>query len=850
MDAKYKTGMAALEEWLQEQYVEYFEDADDYKNKPELLAGKIEDLLLKDGTRNYIIYEDKMYYLINKSVLPKEIQDGLIGGDTTDYALYTRLIDVYGVTDDLKVYYCNTDTGAVYGNVDVNDVNLNEPVDAANNDPNIKSMLEDVLTDLGVEINEELGITTGNLASISDLEIDGNKYEISDLKILSEMKNLNTIIIQNFNDARKLESLNGVEGCPKLYYIYLKNCDIDDYSNLSKVLNLRYLYMYLPPSTMDTNKANKQVTNLGNGLENADKLEKLDYLGISGVVDFFEKVDGNNNYDWKYQENYDKHVYSSNTRSNLADISGLSKFNSTIKDNLSYIFLHCNNISSVECLENYTAIIDLELNCNSNLKSLSGLKNHDTIEKILAHNCSLMTIEDLDGDTALQILTIQGNGSLTSLTGIENDTSMIRLLANSCNIQDITALSLHKTNLINLNLENNANLVNVSTLGNCVKINKLYLNGCNNMNAEQLKNALANATTHILKNCGLYYSLPSKYTILFVATSTSIDYSYSKLGKYLEDTSEEVVAINGGVEQITRLSLNGQKNLSNTKINEILSKLPNLEYVSLLNCTKLNSLDFVKGTLNTDGTYKNPLTKIIELDLRKTAINGEELKKLNDYSSNMATIIISFSDFKAKDIQKLINNVSDSKEIADGSWVDSQEWALYGFCVEAGTPEQYATIDFEGCDRNILKQFRSNFYSGNGYIIYDFSKLEYIDYVRVEYQNFDVRVPKQMGELFFCSKNSIDIVDFSKAVQLETMVGYMNTSVDVRPPSNPVKVSKGIELNRNVDLATWDVDKLFDIDEGAYMIVRGQYPNWNPSNIEKLKDFSGKKCRKFNYRKG
>ena len=109
MDAKQKQGMAVLEEWLQEKYVEYYDDSNDYINKVEMLVNHIPDLLLTNSeSRKYIIYEGKIHYILNKESLPKEIKDGLIGGDTKETADYSKLIDVYGITQDLKVYYVDT----------------------------------------------------------------------------------------------------------------------------------------------------------------------------------------------------------------------------------------------------------------------------------------------------------------------------------------------------------------------------------------------------------------------------------------------------------------------------------------------------------------------------------------------------------------------------------------------------------------------------------------------------------------------------------------------------------------------------------------------------------------------
>ena len=73
-EANVQSGIATVEEYLQLKYTEYCEEANNYSNKIDLLADKISNLLLKDGTKNYVTYEGKIYYLLNKNSLPEEIR--------------------------------------------------------------------------------------------------------------------------------------------------------------------------------------------------------------------------------------------------------------------------------------------------------------------------------------------------------------------------------------------------------------------------------------------------------------------------------------------------------------------------------------------------------------------------------------------------------------------------------------------------------------------------------------------------------------------------------------------------------------------------------------------------------
>ncbi len=281
--ANLKTGMAAFEEWLQQEYVNNYESMGDADNENKVaFMNKIFNytLLLKDGSRDYIINEGKIYYLLNKncSYIPKEIRDGLKGGDTTEYSKYIRLEDVYGITKELKLYYCDNGIEGAYGNVENYDIDPNVSATGINSSASLKTAISDILSNqYGVTVDEEKGVTLANASVLKNLELDGTKYSgITDIKGLGDLKNLKTLTLTNMN----LTSLSGLDGLPNLYYLYLKNTTIGDFTALASAINLQYLYIYMP-STITEEMANNQVVLLGQGLKNASELTKLEYFGIS-----------------------------------------------------------------------------------------------------------------------------------------------------------------------------------------------------------------------------------------------------------------------------------------------------------------------------------------------------------------------------------------------------------------------------------------------------------------------------------------------------------------------------------------------------------------------------------------
>ena len=275
-NATYMQSIAALEEYLQTEYVKYYDETENYTSKIELLSSKLGNLCLKDGTKNYITYDGKMYYLINKQALPDEVKNQLRGGDTTEYLKYIRLQDVYGVTPDLKVYYCESGTDSALGTLDSTELDPNTPLKKINQDAEMKSAITEALASVGVTVGED-GVTVGDASKLKTVTIDGSKHNITSISGLSEISTLQNLELKDV----KIDNLDGIEVCTKLNYILFDNCIINNYSNIANVLGLKYLYMYLPPAMSETN-ANTQVSNLSLGMKSAKDMNKLEYVGIFG----------------------------------------------------------------------------------------------------------------------------------------------------------------------------------------------------------------------------------------------------------------------------------------------------------------------------------------------------------------------------------------------------------------------------------------------------------------------------------------------------------------------------------------------------------------------------------------
>ena len=684
-NATYMQGIAALEEYLQMEYVKYYDEAENYTSKIELLASKMNNLCLKEGTRNYIMYNGKMYYLLNKASLPSDLKNQLKGGDTTEREKYIRLIDVYGITSDLKVYYCSNGTDTVLGTIEEKNVDPNIPVQKLNNDAEMKKAITEALAEQGIIVGEN-GITTGNVATIKELELDGSKYNIKSLSALSELNALQKLELKDIN----VSNLEGIDGCSMLQYIFFENCKIENYEHITKVLGLKYLYEYLPPDRSEE-ECNREIENLSIAMEKADDLNKLEYVGMFGY-DFIRDgygigVGG-------------KDIMSENSivasKNKLSDIASLSRWSDTVKSSIRYMYLNNNSISNIESLEGYKNIYELWILNNSNLVSLNGLENHTNLRYIVGQRCNLSNISGLSGCSNLYYVTLLTNSRLTSLAGIENS-NMYKLIAYNCNLTDISALETIKNTLEYLDIKNNSNLQNVEVISKCNKLNNLYLANNNNMlDADVIK------LEGIIANCGTNYSLPTKYNMLF---SNLTSYDYTSFG--LTDTSREITSLKNktnvewlrlygntdlgksrlaklikdgyleieeldkikenldlteeqrsyidslknkgkaSIENMTDSEIESTENSSDIYIRYVLSTLTGLKKLSIGNIANITAIDFL-----------NKVTNLSELDLRGTNIT--DLSKLETQALRLGTLAVDNTGIDFSKIQNTLNRIYDN----------------------------------------------------------------------------------------------------------------------------------------------------------------------------------------------
>ena len=531
-NATYMQSVAVLEEYLNNYYVEHYEEMKDEESKVQKLTTMEPSWFYIPanegigGLRYIVDAEGHALYLIKKSGLPEDIKNQIRGGEAGEgtYTDYVNLNDVYGVTSDLQVYYCSEGTDTIMG-ITTDELNSDNPLREVFNSTN-NSALYNLLSDYDVadsEGNKDGILTAEELKSVKQLTINSSS-NVTDFSTFYNLVSLKELTIDGVN----LNNLSGIENCPQLNYVYFKSSTIADYSSLANVKKLKYLYVY--------NIDDSELAKLCTGIQSAE-FSSLEYLAVSGNSSYISNI---------YITNY-TYINSTKSPKTITDLTPLSTLTDTTKKAVKYLSIQCNNIvGDLSAISGYTNLILLRCEYN-NLTSLAGMENMNELVYLCGVGNKLGTLDSGAGEN------------------VETGTA-IASLAN-------------KTKLQQVNLESNTNLTNVSYFENDTAIRYLYLSGCStNMSVQGI--------SEIIIACGSNYSLPVKFltgTVYDVAeyyTPSNVTYEelYSDLYENL---------------YITHLNLEGCKKLTNEQFNTILKSMPNLKFLTLRNNTTLTSIDFI-----------------------------------------------------------------------------------------------------------------------------------------------------------------------------------------------------------------------------------------------------------------
>ena len=395
-NATYAQSVAALEEFLNQYYVSHYDTLpQDANNKVEALQSNIESSswfwMPKNygfGALNYVVTSDgQMCYFIDKSAFEANSNSNisLKGGDAGDntYQDYANFNDVYGVTSDLKVYYCASGKDSIVG-IDDSEIDLDDPnreVFAAG------SAFSNI-------INNGEKITAQDIKKVTSLEIDGSSGAmLTDLYNLTSLKKLT---LTNYKG-----SLEGIQNAVQITEIMMKNCTISDYSalgNLGSKLNKLYLYC------IDDNELTKFSTDLASA-----EFSNLEYFGVVGNISYLSEV------------NYMSASYATTKSSRtITTTLPLSNLSDTTKKAIKFMNLQNNNITTLEGITDYSNVYLLRAEDN-NLDTLKGIENMSGLRYLYAPNNNLGANEGAERNEETDALSFINYSAKLYLACLQNN---------------------------------------------------------------------------------------------------------------------------------------------------------------------------------------------------------------------------------------------------------------------------------------------------------------------------------------------------------------------------------------------------------------------------------------------
>lgn len=729
-EATYMQSIATLEDFLNSYYVEHYDVMQDSESKVQALKNLEPDWFFGGAPLGYIVDSDgHVNFFINKDGLPDDIKSQIKGGDAGEktYQDYASMNDVYGVTKDLRVYYCSKGKDTLLGTANTD---LDNPVREVFESGSSLAKL--------INGNDTDNVTAEDLKNVKELTItpeDG-------ITNFEEFYNFPSLERINFEGVT-INSLNGLQNAIKINYIYFHNSVISDYSAIGKCKELKNLHMYMPN--------NEEVSKMCEGLKDA-KLTKLEYLGLYGYMHYTVV-------NWNYST-------TSTTRSELTDISPLKNLSQETKQAIKYLYFNNNNIEDASVLEDFSNLYFVRLETNK-LTSCKGLENKSSLRYLYLNN-NLLGINETEIP----------NEEADSISFLKNNTALYRL-----------------------DLSKNSNLKQISYLKNITGLKHFLLT-----NDENIETACIVELKDILAKCELL-DMPSKY---YLGLDNSPKMNLSNLSL----TDEDIMLLKNNTI-IESLNLSNNKDLSNEKLQEILSTCTNMKAINLSGVSNLESIEFIKFMPN-----------LITLDIRDTKVVDLEL--LNDNVPNLGTLCINNENIDLTTIQGKISKLGKSydTELVGKSFglainnpkliqklkdcTEMTSLTMYNFTGGANT-----TIDLSNCKK--LKYILSR---GNGCTIIIPNSLEEIS---SEDPNFDYTNHDNLKKISF-SWDGLNNSSFANlCTQLADSNKLQSIGINSLSVSNKIDFSKiknlkdttlqNFSLYGNTGLDKYQLDSIEGIEE-------------------------------------
>ena len=498
-NATYMQSIAVLEEYFNNYYVEHYEEMNSGENKiTELLNNSESSSWIYSPRRNgygscdYVLDENgKAYYIINKANLPEELQKNLKDGNTLNktYSDFIKLEDLYGITSDLKVYYCKNENNIL--GISKQELDNDDPTRIVFSENN----------NWAKRLNNGNEMTAEDIKKVNRITLTGN-ISNEDMKELYNFYSLKSI---NIVDA-KIDSLDGIENANRIEEINIENSTIGNYSKLKNLKNIATINLKKMQQeqvekffteNFEAEWNNLQILNIKN-CTNLTNLEFLEGMteGTKKAVKIFDcsnsKIES-----LKGIENYVNIESFTCDSTNIKDLKELKNMNNLKEVYASY----CHNLGNNEVYD-----LALENNGkNKDLDSLASLEGKKLKRLSLRNAYNLKWISYIKEISNLQQLFLDADEKI-----VMDDMVLIKDIVINISNQNKTIpskyLALFNTekaiDYTNRNLEDSS--AEIASLKNNKEVEKLSLYGCSKLTNERLNEILStNSNLKVLQLYGL-----------------------------------------------------------------------------------------------------------------------------------------------------------------------------------------------------------------------------------------------------------------------------------------------------------------------------------------------------------
>jgi len=602
-NANIKQKVAELEEYIHEYYIRNYDSFEEYSSNISAIKSlPISRNWIYTGKLGYVLdNKNDMHYFLNYDGLNEDMKKIIGNNNSKSYVDYVECKDVWGITEDLKVYYYGSGINDLYSvsNIVLGKENGSDEVFASGS--TLAKIVKGADSTENVTIEELRSKTTLDLNQNSGIDNLGDLYNFTVLEKLT---------LSNMT----LENLDGIEYATNLKDIFIQNTTVGDYSKLSK-LKIRRLYVYKPVDE-EVRKLFDNTLGIG-GVD----MPTLKYLGLYGDQHFTTYVE-------------ERPTFNDGTtkRSLLTNISYLSNLSSTTKESIEYLYLNNNELTNIDNLYEFKNVHFLRLEGN-NITSLVGLYNKEKnigmfeIERLFVRKNLLG--EDIEGDSL--------NPASDSLRDFSTVTK------NQDNTYTFTKVF---TNIKYLDLAKNSSLKYIDYIKSCSTLEYIWLNGCTSLSNSSVLNAasILNNTNTYIDDDYVFYLAANDNTLKKLDVGTK-EMTLTDFDNLLKDKTS---MIHLKLDGISFVDEDGNPVLNyNTAVNTTLGKLTAMKYLSVNGLSNLTSLTFV-----------STMTDLRQIDLRGTAVT--DLSNIVQYTTKLQNLIIDNDEIVIPETKDENGNIIDA----------------------------------------------------------------------------------------------------------------------------------------------------------------------------------------------